>query len=460
MGIWERINRWQLRIMASAMLFMASSGAQAAIDNSDVSEKIIRAFRDNAGAWATVITDRASWLFWCLVAISMIFTFGFMALRQADIGEFFAEFIRFTVFVGFYWWLLINGPDMAGDIIGSLQQMAGNASGLGAGFRPGDVMDIGFEIFFRVVDNSSVWELGDTICAFLLALIIIVMMCLIAANMIILLCSSWILLYAGVFFLGFGGSKWTSDIAINYFKTVLGLAASIMTMVLIIGIGYSIVNDYYNNLSDGVNLKELGVVAIVAIILFLLVDKVPQMVAGIINGSSISGPGGFGAGTAVGAVALAGAAAATGGMAAMAGAKQAAGGASAVGAAFKQANQNMAAGEGAFKGSSIGAGSGGGRMSSFAAAMNTGSNYMSDVAANLGKGTAKAAKEGISNRMESARESLSNTAGGKIASAIREQGASQNTSEAQTDTGSSDAGSDVPDSKHDEVNDFVNKEKD
>ena len=203
-------------------------------------------------------------------------------------------------------------------------------------------------------------------------------------------------------------------------------------MVLIIGIGYSIVNDYYNNLSDGVNLKELGVVAIVAIILFLLVDKVPQMVAGIINGSSISGPGGFGAGTAVGAVALAGAAAATGGMAAMAGAKQAAGGASAVGAAFKQANQNMAAGEGAFKGSSIGAGSGGGRMSSFAAAMNTGSNYMSDVAANLGKGTAKAAKEGISNRMESARESLSNTAGGKIASAIREQGASQNTSEAQT----------------------------
>lgn len=91
--------------------------------------------------------------------------------------------------------------------------------------------------------------------------------------------------------------------------------------------------------------------------------------------------------------------------------------------------------------------------------MNTGANYMSDVAANLGKGTAKAAKEGISSRMESVRESLSNTAGGKIASAIRDQGASQNTSEAPTDSGSSGAGSEAPDSKHDEVNDFVNKEK-
>ena len=64
MSIWEKINSWQLKIMTSAMLLIASSGAQAAIDNSDVSEQIMRAFRDNAGTWASVITDRASWLFW------------------------------------------------------------------------------------------------------------------------------------------------------------------------------------------------------------------------------------------------------------------------------------------------------------------------------------------------------------------------------------------------------------
>lgn len=453
----QLVNQWQLKLLTMTMLLIVGKTGNAAVNNSDISENVLDAFMNQAASWSVVITDRASWLFWCLVAISMIFTFGFMALRQADIGEFFAEFIRFTVFVGFYWWLLINGPDMASDIIEGLQQIGGKASGLGEGFVPGNVMDMGFEIFFRILDNSSAWQLAESIFAFFLGLIIIVMMCLIAANMIVLLCSSWILLYAGVLFLGFGGSKWTSDIAINYFKTVLGLAASIMTMVLIIGIGNSILDDYYTSLSEGIHLKELAVVAIAAIILFLLVDKVPQMVAGIINGSSISGPGGFGAGTAMGAVALGGAAVATGGAAAVAGTKQAFGGASALNAAFKQANTNMSSGQGAFKNAPVGAGSGGSKTSSFAAAMNTGVNYMSDVAANLGKGTAKATKEGISNHMEGARETLSNTAGGKIASAIREQGASQNTNEAQTDTGSSDAGSDVPDSKHDEVNDFVKK---
>ena len=33
-----------------------------------------------------------------------------MALRKADLAEFFAEFCRFILFFGFYLWLLRNGP--------------------------------------------------------------------------------------------------------------------------------------------------------------------------------------------------------------------------------------------------------------------------------------------------------------------------------------------------------------
>jgi len=54
--------------------------------------------------------------------------------------------------------------------------------------------------------------------------------------MLLLLISGWILAYAGVFFLGFGGSRWTSDMAISYFKTVLSVAAQLLTMVLLVGV--------------------------------------------------------------------------------------------------------------------------------------------------------------------------------------------------------------------------------
>ena len=43
---------------------------------------------------------------------------------------------------------------------------------------------------------------------------------LVSVNMMLLLIGSWILAYAGIFFLGFGGARWTSDMALNYFRTV------------------------------------------------------------------------------------------------------------------------------------------------------------------------------------------------------------------------------------------------
>ena len=72
----------------------------------------IEPIKTNASLWASIIESVATRLFWTLALISMVWTFGMMALRKADIGEFFAELIRFTVFTGFFWWLLINGPEL------------------------------------------------------------------------------------------------------------------------------------------------------------------------------------------------------------------------------------------------------------------------------------------------------------------------------------------------------------
>ena len=83
--------------------------AHAAIDNAGVFDSVLDRYQAAASGWAGVITTAATWLFWTLVVISMVWTFGMMALRKADIGEFFAEFVRFTIFTGFFWWALTNG---------------------------------------------------------------------------------------------------------------------------------------------------------------------------------------------------------------------------------------------------------------------------------------------------------------------------------------------------------------
>lgn len=350
-------------------LALFSVSAHAQVDNAGVFDNVLNRYSAAASGWAGVITTAASWLFWTLTVISMVWTFGMMALRKADIGEFFAEFVKFTIFTGFFWWLLTNGPNFASSIYDSLRQLAGNATGLGSGLSPSGIVDIGFAIFDKVLDQSSVWSPVDSACGILMATAILVILALVGVNMLLLLASGWVLAYGGVFFLGFGGSRWTSDMAINYYKTVLGIAAQLMAMVLLVGIGKTFLDDYYTRMSAGISLKEMGVMLIVVIILLALTNKIPALLAGIITGASVGGAGmgGFGAGAAMGAAGMAVAAAATGGAALAAGAASAAGGAQAVMAAFSKASENASSGGdgggdlmSAFTGGGGGGGDGGG----------------------------------------------------------------------------------------------------
>lgn len=320
--------------------------AHAAIDNAGVMDNVLDRYSAAAAGWAGAITSAATWLFWTLVLISMVWTFGMMALRKADIGEFFAEFVRFTIFTGFFWWLLTNGPNFASSIYASLRQIAGNATGLGSALSPSGIVDVGFAIFDKVMDQSTLWSPVDSMTGILMSVAILVILALVGVNMLLLLTSGWVLAYGGVFFLGFGGSRWTTDMAINYYKTVLGVAAQLMVMVLLIGIGKTFLDDYYSRMSEGISLKEMGVMMIVTIVLLALVNKIPHLIAGIITGASVggSGIGNFGAGAAFGATGMAAAATAVGGAAIAAGAASAAGGAQAVMAAFTKASENVAAG--------------------------------------------------------------------------------------------------------------------
>ena len=344
-------------------LAFVALNAHAQAVSADVLDSVLERYQAAASGWAASITGAASWLFWTLAIISMVWTFGMLALKKADIGEFFAEFLRFTIFTGFFWWLLSNGPAIATAIMDSLRQVGSRASGLPNTLSPSGIVDIGFEIFDRVVDQSSFWSPVNSAVGIIIAAVILVILALVAVNMLLLLVSGWVLAFGGVFFLGFGGSRWTSDMAINYYKTVLGIAAQLMVMVLIVGIGRTFLDDYYGRMSQGITIKEMGVMLIVAIVLLVLTNKLPGLVSGIITGASIghAGIGNFGAGAAVGAAGVAVAGAATGGALMAAGAAQAAGGAQAIMAAFSKASDNVQAGTdvmgGAFGGGGLSSGS-------------------------------------------------------------------------------------------------------
>ncbi|EXJ09157.1 conjugal transfer protein TrbL [Nitrincola nitratireducens] len=157
------MNKFILGGLTVAAFAVLSEPAMAQeLSSSGVMNDVLRRFNDAAASWGPVIQSAASRLFWTLVVISMVWTFGMMALRKADIGEFFAELVRFTVFTGFFWWLLTNanqGMNIAGTIVQSLQTLGAQAGGLGdSRLGPSSILDLGFELFDRTLEATS--ELG------------------------------------------------------------------------------------------------------------------------------------------------------------------------------------------------------------------------------------------------------------------------------------------------------------
>ncbi|MDR8093089.1 P-type conjugative transfer protein TrbL [Burkholderia gladioli] len=331
-------------------LFSIDSHAQ--LSSAGVLDTVAQRYQSAASGWASGLTTAASWLFWTLAGISMVWTHGFLALRKADLAEFFAEFLRFSIFTGFFWWLLVNGPTMATAIINSMKQLGTNAGS--PALSPSGIVDIGFDIFFKVVQQSSVWSPVDSGIGLLVGLAVLMALALVGVNMLVLLITGWFLSFAGIFFLGFGGSRWTSEMAINYYKTVLGIGVQLFAMILLAGIGKGFIDQYHAGMSGSYTLQDLSVMLVASVVLLVLVNKVPGQLAGIVGGGAAAAPG-FGAGSLLAAGATAAAAAATGGAMMAAGAKNIAGGVQALMSAVGKANENMATGSGMFKGSGMGA---------------------------------------------------------------------------------------------------------
>lgn len=475
-----KINRSMALIVAVLMLLSGSAFAQLSFHdpatNRGILDQVVTEFAARASGWQTVVMNAATWLFWTLGTISLAWTGGMLILRKADIGEFFAEFARFILFFGFYLWLLRNGPAIADAIIGSMRQIGESAIGV-SGLSPSGVVDVGFMIWKQAVTNLSAWQPIDSFVGVVLSAGILLLLAVVAVNMLLLFVSGWILMYAGIFFLGFGGSRWTSEMALSYFRTVLAVAVQLFVMTLLLGIGHDLLSSFYAKMNKGaLNFEELGVMLVFCLALLLLITRVPPLVAGIITGGGVAAAGGVGnfsagavAGAAMGAAGMAATAAGMAGAAVMSGAQNIAGGVSAVKAAFDKAQAGIdsgggqmpslgqttsgggraAAGEASGSAFAQAAGFGGSSSAGAGAGLARAAALAKGTAANLATGAGSVIKEKAVKLASDFKEGADQSLPGKVASAIRGGGADNSV---QFD-GNSLTGTEL----NDEVATFVNK---
>jgi type IV secretion system protein TrbL len=293
------MKRVRLLLILSVLLLCASVSHAAGVPA--VVDTILGKYKSAGATWQGAIKQAATSIFWILATISLSWTCISMAIKRAEMGEFFAELCRFIMFTGFFFWLLTNGSGFANQVIASLWKIGGDAAGTGNSYYPGDLITLSMQVFQNTLQHVNFLNPESIVAPIIIALIILIVCALIAVNMILLLCAAWVVVYAGLIFLGFGGCRWTSDMAINYYRTVLGVGVSLMTMQLIIGIGIQFLKDLVASTGQNLDAGALAIIMVACIILAVIAHRLPQMVAGMVVGGGHNGAiGGVGVMTMLG----------------------------------------------------------------------------------------------------------------------------------------------------------------
>ncbi|ATV19433.1 P-type conjugative transfer protein TrbL [Pseudomonas avellanae] len=340
--------------LVSAILLLSAGSAMAAGDVTQSNEMngLLRMLYQAASEWSPRLQGYALKLLASLALIQLVWTFMPLVMRQADLGEIVGELIRFFMTIGFFYAVIEHSVPWATAVVDSFREAAGTASGLGRALQPGDMFAVAVNFSRTIVEGISLFSPGKAILIALVGCLVLLCFAFIAAFMFVTLVESYVIINASVLFFGFGGSQWTRDFAIAPLRFVVAVGAKLFVLTLIVGIIVTSAKSWlaaYTN--DEASLMTLAGLALVCA---YLTKTIPELIGGMISGTSMGG------GSAIGGMAAAGAA---GGGASVAGAAGSGGLAGSINSSFAGAANpgiGAAASMGNAASSGVGASTGGG----------------------------------------------------------------------------------------------------
>ncbi|EJB8409450.1 P-type conjugative transfer protein TrbL [Vibrio parahaemolyticus] len=274
--------------------FFCASSMAADVQQDNTLDTIILAFKNQASAWEPIIYDLTLSLFWGLVIISFTWTFIQMVLKDGvGLVDVVAELTRRVLLIGFSIWMMQNAPDLARTLIKSFTKIGTHISGGSVDFSPSNVLELGMNIMSIAWDSTSVTDIGGMLMMFFVSLIIMVCFAIMAMEMTVLIVSGFIIVSGGIVAMGFLGSDWTRDNAINYFTAVLGVAFKMFVMQLVFVMGYSFVETWGSAInSHSTDTDYLSMVGI-CIVFAGLMREIPQMASSLASGRFTMAGGGI-----------------------------------------------------------------------------------------------------------------------------------------------------------------------
>ena len=267
-----------------AVLLVAPAHAQEGTLLTTLENEIASA----AQGWQSTILNAARSLFWILAGIEVGIAAVWLAIAAASLDAWFAELVRRILFIGFFVFILEQGPDFAKAIVDSLFQIGAS----GGSASPANVFNAGLQVASAMSAKAQFGLFEDNalaIAAVFAMVVVVIAFSLVAAIFVAVMAEMYVGLLAGMIMLGLGGSSYTKDFAVRYLVYAFSVGMKLMGLVMIARIGSDVLIGLANAPSNGDEFLSTLAIAGISVVVFVIAMYVPTIVQGVVQGVSVTG---------------------------------------------------------------------------------------------------------------------------------------------------------------------------
>ena len=255
---------------------------------SEIMTSIVNDFIAATAVWYDELFPIAKGLFWLLAAIEITWSAMWWTVERDDLMAIIAAFLRKIVTLMFFYTLLLYFREWSYLVLESFAEAGRRASGLPK-LDPSTVLDQGIalgNIILREVFDAGLLQLGAAIIVAIAGLIVFLAFVVIAVQMMLTLVEAYFVLGAGVFLMGFAGSRFTAPFASRFLSFAVGIGVKLFVIHLVVGVGTFVVARWTPLLEQsGRDLASLLQIVGGALVYAFLAWSIPNLAGSAMNGA-------------------------------------------------------------------------------------------------------------------------------------------------------------------------------
>ncbi|EAI9899661.1 P-type conjugative transfer protein TrbL [Campylobacter coli] len=246
------------------------------------SNGVLDLLQNGLESWIPLIKTACLWVFWTLVVIDLVWTFGLKALSGFEFGDFLATLIKKIMYIGIFLFLF-NTDQWLQILFNSFSQLATGVSN-GIKITPSNIVTSGVEILLSIWEAAGL-NLAKTLFLLICGLIILIGFLLMAIDLLIVYLKFFLMNVIVFFALALGGLNHFKQIGLNPIMTAIKIGIELLMIQGLMALAINITNSAFKEIAQNLTIDLTLQILVIALIFCIITKMVPGIIEAVFNGS-------------------------------------------------------------------------------------------------------------------------------------------------------------------------------